>query len=138
MQLPDTEAAHWGKTKQEVGVWVCSNNIYMKDPQTDVPFLSPHSPLSIPSVVVTISILANPQQSGGMHLLVARLVLSLPDVQADCAEQKPYRRRRTKSDCLHNKICSKRILCFISGSTHEVKHGTGVYFSYCRLDWLLW
>lgn len=104
--------------------------IDVKVPQTDVPYLSPHSLLSIPSVVVTISILANPQQSGGMHLLVARLVLLLPDVQADCAEQRPYRRRRTKSDCLRNKICSKRNQCFVSGSTHththEVKHGTGV------------
>lgn len=88
---------------------------------TDVPFLSPHSPLSIPSVVVTISILANPQQSGGTHQLVARSVSLPPDVPADCAEQRPYRRRRTKSDCLHNKICSKRILGFISAFVHTAR-----------------
>lgn len=55
------------------------------------------SPLSIPSVVVTTSTSANPQQSEGTHLLVARLVSLLPDVQADCAEQRPCRRRRTRS-----------------------------------------
>lgn len=65
-----------------------------------------HSPSSIPSVVETISILANPQQSGGMHPLVARLVLLLPDVRADCVEPRPCRRRRTRADCLDNKICS--------------------------------
>lgn len=70
--------------------------------------------LSIPSVVVTISILANPQQSGGMHLRVARSVLSLLVVQADCAEQRPSRRRRTRSDFLDNKTCSKRICSHVS------------------------
>lgn len=74
----------------------------------DLPLSSPHSLLSIPSVVVTISILANPQQSGGTHQLVARSVSLPPDVPADCAEPRPCRRRRTKSDCLLNKICSKR------------------------------
>lgn len=67
------------------------------------PLLSSCSLLSIPSVVVTISTSANPQQSGGMHLLVARSVLLLPVVQADCAEQRPSRRRRTKSDRVDNK-----------------------------------
>lgn len=71
------------------------------------PLLSSCSLLSIPSVVVTISTSANPQQSGGMHLLVARSVLLLPVVQADCAEQRPSRRRRTKSDRVDNKTCSK-------------------------------
>lgn len=65
-----------------------------------------HSPSSIPSVAVTTSTSANPQQSEGTHLPVARLVSSLPDVQADCAEPRPCRRRRTRSDCLDNKICS--------------------------------
>lgn len=69
-----------------------SNNVFR--------LLSPHSLLSIPSVVVTISILANPQQSGGTHQLVARSVSLLPDVPADCVEQRPCRRRRTKSDFL--------------------------------------
>lgn len=67
------------------------------------PLLSSCSLLSIPSVVVTISTSANPQQSGGMHLLVARSVLLLPVVQADCVEQRPSRRRRTKSDHVDNK-----------------------------------
>lgn len=61
--------------------------------------------LNIPSVVVTTSILENPQLSGGTHLLVARSVSLLPVVQADCVEQRPSRRRRTS--CLDNKICSK-------------------------------
>ena len=65
-----------------------------------------HSLLSIPSVVETISTLANPQQSGGTHPLVAKLVLLLPGVQADCVELRPCRRRRTRADCLDNKICS--------------------------------
>lgn len=82
---------------------------YCRSPPDDLHLSSPHSLLSIPSVVVTISILASPQQSGGTHQLVARSVSSLPDVPADCAEQRPCRRRRTKSDCLLNKKkCSKR------------------------------
>lgn len=72
-------------------------------PTDDVPLSSPHSLLSIPSVVVTISILANPQQSGGTHQLVVRSVSLPPDVPADCAEPRPCRRRRTKSHCLLNK-----------------------------------
>lgn len=92
-------------------------------PRTDSFSLSFCSPLSIPSVVVTISTLANPQQSGGMHLLVARSVLLLPVVQADCAEQRPSRRRRTKSDFLDNKTCSKRIcsrVSFVGPRTHTL------------------
>lgn len=63
--------------------------------------------LSIPSVVVTISILASPQQSGGMHPLDARSVSSLPVVLADCVEQRPSRTRKTNV-CLHNKMCPNK------------------------------
>lgn len=77
------------------------NKVEKADIKCEILFLC--SPLSIPSVVVTISTLANPQQSGGMHLLVARSVLSLPVVQADCVEQRLSRRRRTRSDFLDNK-----------------------------------
>lgn len=102
-------------------------------PPTDyLHLLSPHSLLSIPSVVVTISILASPQQSGGTHQLVARSVSSLPDVPADCAEQRPCRRRRTKSDCLLNKnIVLKEILgvgtSFVNRGNSQQSF-TSVYF----------
>ncbi|KAK1797786.1 hypothetical protein P4O66_008137 [Electrophorus voltai] len=52
--------------------------------------------LSIRSVVVTISTLANPQPLGEMRPLGARLVSSLPVVLADCVEQRPSRRKKTK------------------------------------------
>lgn len=85
----------------------------------DLHLLFSHSLLSIPLVVVTISILASPQQSGGTHQLVARSVSSPPDVLADCAEQRPCRRRRTKSDCLLNKkIVLKEILGVSTAFVH--------------------
>ncbi|KAF3843308.1 hypothetical protein F7725_002157, partial [Dissostichus mawsoni] len=42
--------------------------------------------------------------------LVVRSVSSLPAVPADCVEQRPYRRRRTKPDFLDNKNVFQRIL----------------------------
>lgn len=60
--------------------------------------------LSIPSVVVTISTLVNPQPSGETRPLDARSVSSLPVVLADCVEQRPSRRKKTKL-YLHNKTC---------------------------------
>lgn len=77
---------------------------------TDVPELC-FSLLSIPSVVVTISTLANPQPSGGMRLLDARLVSLLPAVLVDCVEQRLSRRRKTKLH-LHNKMSNQvRLVC---------------------------
>ncbi len=63
--------------------------------------------LSIPSVVVTISILASPQQSGGTHPLDVRSVSLLPVVLADCVEQRPSRTRKTNVH-LHNKMCPNK------------------------------
>lgn len=96
--------------------WLCHDEI------VQVSLFSPHSLLNIHLVVVTINILANPQQSGGMRPLVARSVLSLPDVQEDCVERRPYKRRRTNSDCLHNKICFKRISHFFVLSPNILAH----------------
>ena len=80
------------------------SNVQLHCNMTDALSLSPCSLLSIPSVVVTINILVNPQLSGGTHPLVARSVSSLPVVQADCAEQRPSRRRRTKSEFLIKRV----------------------------------
>lgn len=63
--------------------------------------------LSIPSVVVTISILASPQQSGGTRPLDARSVSSLPVVLADCVEQRLSRTKKTNV-YLHNKMCPNK------------------------------
>lgn len=116
---PDTSGVCWSPQQRAALLWaVMIRNTGSPPQQWVLPLKwgvmtrafftvsSLRSPSSIPSVVVTTSTSANPQQSGGTRLPVARLVSLLPDVQADCVEPRPCRRRRTRSVCLDNKICS--------------------------------